>query len=613
MQSALRIPLLTAKTDNIPILGSHIAYNYDGPVATNGRLIAHFDTSGDFDTLRGPFETNLSQQAGPSAITYLQSGALYWLLSSHGGIGEKMYSDDGVLALMDFDCWRGYDQGQNTESPDDGDGFVNPTTHLEYHNISDVIGNTDLHGLIAYLDTCQLGSSYGPALMLESGAESVVACWLDSFIGPSDLLEWNVLNRMIQGNTIADSLVDGFSINSHLYSQNKRGENCYISGNTLQVVSATSNQFVVFGNPTAALSDGCTASPPIVGLTNSVTASPYLVTAGETVELPIGVGDIFRHPVNSTSIDFVIIDPNGDEYQSGSLLCDTNYMAYTEVIFPESCELGQYSVIFERPLDEQSYSFYIQVLLPVPLCDSMNRTIADTISIALGLLTHSQEIIDIPNYEYAIRDDIGVLISEGNVDCNESHIATIDLQIDPDCDAEYYVVIFNVENSPNSYDMIIYLELPQVLHDSYEVHTGEWFIIDLGLVSNIGNLLETDSYDYTITYPSDNVLLEGSKQCNSEHIACVNITVPVTSIDGNYTIRYRITNTERYYKATLIVIASPTSTSTTETITDTTSTDTTGGPLPDGLSLLPLIIAIIGISVGGVAILLIVINLRNRT
>ncbi|MDH4214869.1 MAG: DUF2341 domain-containing protein, partial [Candidatus Thorarchaeota archaeon] len=133
MQSALRIPLLATDTENIPILGSHVVYNYNSPVATNGHNTALFDTSGDFDNLGGIYDTNLSQQAGPSAITYLQGGPSFWLVSSHGGIGEKMYSDDGVLALMEFDCWRSYDTGQNPESPDDGDGFVNPTDDLAYY------------------------------------------------------------------------------------------------------------------------------------------------------------------------------------------------------------------------------------------------------------------------------------------------------------------------------------------------------------------------------------------------------------------------------------------------------------------------------------------------
>jgi hypothetical protein len=616
MQSALRIPLLSTKPETIQALGSHVAYNYGDPVATNGKMISYFDTSGDFTTLEGPFEINLTQQAGPSTITHLQGGALFWLLSSHGGIGESMYSDDGVLALMDFDCWRGYDTGQNTESPDDGDGAVNPTDDLEYYNITDIIGNTDLHGLITYFDTCQLGSSYGPALMLESGAESVVACWLDSYIGPSDLLEWNVLTRMIQGDTIADALIGGFSINSHLYSQDKRGDNYYISDNTLRAVSATSNQFVVFGNPTAALSDSCAAVPPVVRLTNSVTPSPYLVTAGQTVEVPIGVGDIFRQPLNTTSVDYIILDPNSDEYQSGALLCDENFMAYAEVIFPESCELGQYLVFFDRPLDSQIYSFYIEVVLPTPLYSSTDGTIADTISIELGLLTHSQEILDIPNYEYEIRDDMGILIHDGNVACNSSHIATVSLLIDPDCEAEYYEVTFNVEGSPNTYHMIIYLELPQVLHNTFEIHTGEWLIIELGLVSNTGYLIESDSYAYTITYPSGSVFLEGSEDCNNEYIACVNVAVPLTSIEGNYTVRFRIPGTERLYEATLIVIASPITTtpSTTTPVTTTTSpSETTNNnqPIPGEIPFDQLIL-IFGLSIVGAIMITVLIILKRK-
>lgn len=571
-QSSLRIPLLASKTPDISVLGSHVAYNYETPVPTNDHRDMIFDTSGDFSLVINQTRLTYSQQAGPNATSLLQEGVTFWLLSSHGSTGQQIYTDDGILALMDFDCWRGFETGQSTSSPDDGDGAVNPVDDLESWNISDVVDGADLHGLITYFDTCQLGLSYGPAIMLEAGAESVVACWVDSYIGPSDLVEWNVLNKMAVGLPISNALVSAFSINSHLYSLDMRGVNYYIASSSFHLVSASSNQFVIFGNPTAGLFDCYSFIPPVLKRTIPYTDESLIATAGQNTEISIGIADIFGNPIPSATISYSIKDPSSSIYQTGTVVCDDDFLADIEIVLPESCEIGDYSLYYERPLDNQTYSLTIQVMLPVPIIDNTNGTIGDWVDIELGLLSHTSDSINVSIFEYEILNEDNVSIVVGSSVCNESYIACVHIQMNHSLDIGMYTIKFNVLGSSHIYQTFINLELPIVLFTSFNVVAGDWIFVELGLKSPAGNIIEAASFNYTIYDPTDTIFAEGVAVCNDTYIAGLNVTFSIYADAGDYIVRFSVPDTSHYYETSIHVDSAPPPTS----VTTTTATTTTG-------------------------------------
>jgi hypothetical protein len=366
MRSILRIPLQSSPSREKTALGTHLAYSYYDTVSANNLFDTIVDNSNEFQNLMIASGLNPMQQAGPSTITVLDGSPYYWVASVHGATGDSLYDDDGLVALMGNEAWRGYDSGGNSGYPDpDADGMANPTEDmLEIYNMSDVVPEVDLNGMIAILDACQLGSSYAPASLMEAGAESVVAAWADVLIGPSDMVEMNIeLGMIIQNLTLGRALNEALDENSHLYSLDRRGTDTHTTSTEIHMVSASALQFVVFGDPGVKISDHRAIPHQFENrLTSGHVDTSIRATPGSSYLLPMGIHDPVQHIfAQEGTYSVSTYSPFGILINEYSIACDGTELAYCEISFSATTPPGIFLAVWEN--EDASIGGNVSILL----------------------------------------------------------------------------------------------------------------------------------------------------------------------------------------------------------------------------------------------------------
>jgi hypothetical protein len=373
MRSILRIPLTSALSRSHYALGSYLAYSYGDQVMNNNRAYSIIDNSNHFSQAISASGLTPVMQVGPSTVSELNNSPYAWVASVHGGIGQDLYKDDGRIALFSYDTWRAYDSGGSPSSPD-ADleesplNIVNPSEYsLNIYNMSEIVNGSNLRGLFALLDSCQLGSSYGPSIMMEAGADAVVACRTDCFIGPSDLFEHNVISSLIYDHrNLGDALDYAFEINSHRYALSDIGLDTYVSSSDAAIIGASCLQFIVFGDPNITLYDWTATPYPVmdrcarVGPSRAAHAHP-----GSTYWLPLGMHD----PVGNTyafegTCSISVFDTDNNLLISGNAICTSQELSVFEIEFSSTAPLGTYDILItDTDLDEM---FHSQVILEWP-------------------------------------------------------------------------------------------------------------------------------------------------------------------------------------------------------------------------------------------------------
>ncbi|MFW9842774.1 MAG: hypothetical protein ACFFES_17940, partial [Candidatus Thorarchaeota archaeon] len=327
----------------------------------------------DFPTLVSSAGLTSVMQVGPSTISELADAPYAWVATIHGATGTDLYEYDGQAALFDTNTWRAYDDGWSASNPDADTeespyGVVNPShSNLLIYDIGDLFVGTNLRGMFAFLDSCQIGSSYGPSMIMERGADAVVACRTDTLVGPADMVEYNVLSNMVDSAmSLGAALDDAFGINSHRYAPHDIGKDTYVSVSDAAMIGASCLQFIIFGDPDVTIYDWDATPFPImertlgIGPSHSPRAYP-----GSTYQLPLGmhdpVGNIYA---SDGTYEVRVYDTQDNLLTSGTAISTSSEMGHFEIQFSESATLGIYNLeITDTGTNE---TFYNQIILEWP-------------------------------------------------------------------------------------------------------------------------------------------------------------------------------------------------------------------------------------------------------
>ncbi|TXT54566.1 MAG: exported protein of unknown function [Candidatus Thorarchaeota archaeon] len=364
MRSLLRVPLQTLPSRSIDALGSYLIYSQGQTVYNANHDPATIDNSNQFHSTFGSAGLNPTMQVGPSVTTSLESAPYCWFTSTHGGVGDTLYSDDGVLTLWNFNAFRGYEAGGSSSHPDaDGDSMVAPS-HDSYtgYNTSDIIGSNDLRGMFTMLDACQVGSSYCPATILEAGGGSVVSSWSDTLLGPADCFEAAIADYLIDWNlTLGEALLLSLDETSHCYSTGEYVDDTYILGSNIHIIGASAEQFVIFGDSGISIYDWDANPYPVVDRLSHPTSLPLVkVHPNSTYVLDMGIAD----PVGNVyaaagDYQFTVDKIGGSQLISGAATSDGTTVAQAEIDFSSSAEHGYYLVSFSKHGESTECTFLI--------------------------------------------------------------------------------------------------------------------------------------------------------------------------------------------------------------------------------------------------------------
>jgi hypothetical protein len=370
MRSILRVALQTAPGRSKDAIGSHLVYTYQDGVENNNGYHVYVSNSDQFPSLMSDAGLFPDQEVGPQVVTELSQSPYFWLASTHGGVGGESYDIDGLVGILNWNAYRGYDEGQVPADPDaDYDGVVNPPEdYYEGYNVSALVSGVDLNGMFAYFDSCQLASSYAPASMMEAGCDAVVACRIDALIGASDLFERNVIEAMAQDETsLGVAMNDAYDENSHVYSTGFEGVDTYATSSTVGVVGASCIQFIIFGDPDVTLHDHARDPPAFAervggfGPGRTIHAHP-----GSSYDLQLGrrdpVGNIYAFE-GDFSIE--IYSPTYSLVDSGVVHCTNQSVGSFLFNISSSSALGLYTVEVTELSSAEEFSFGILLEWPV--------------------------------------------------------------------------------------------------------------------------------------------------------------------------------------------------------------------------------------------------------
>ncbi|TFG13317.1 hypothetical protein EU537_06555 [Candidatus Thorarchaeota archaeon] len=541
MRAHLRPILVPSTSYDIPALASHVAYADGLGVPDNSHSWTIVDTPVAFSTTMDATDINYVQQAGPDIVNLLSSSKVWWQFSSHGGMGKEMYSDDGVAILFNITAAWGYEEGGSCSNPDrNGDNIVNPESSLiDSWNISQIINGSDLGGVIAYWDTCQLGSSYGPARMLESGADSIAACWLDSLFGPSDLLEKNVLKGLVEEDkTISQAMNDSFMVNSHIYAINQEGGNYYISGSYIRVIAATSNQFVLFGNPTAKFSDYQANPLPIIKRTDCVYDVPSKMTLGTSLVVELGLRDHFNRTVAADTLLVNLYSPHGSLFENVTLLTNGYTGSYDLALSDDDAD-GRWRFDLIDPDTMLTFSTTIDFIPPTTLIPNISTTLGLRINITLGLEDLNGNRVPSHSFEYQVFCPNGTVFCSGILRCSENSIAELSLSFSF-CDSiGNYTLVYGIPDSDRHYTLPIEVQAPiaKSISVTYAV-LGASTAYTLGLETSEGYPIPVAYFDYFIIAPDESLLFTGQAVCDDGYQSEIELDLPIEAINGDYEIHF---------------------------------------------------------------------------
>jgi hypothetical protein len=232
--------------------------------------------------------------------------------------------------------------------------------------MSDIVGGANLRGMFALLDSCQLGSSYAPSTMMESGADAVVACRTDTIVGPADLFEYNVLDAMLDQDTLKSAIAYAFDVNSHRYSFSDLGLDSFVSTSEAVIIGASCIQFSIFGDPDISLYDWSATPHAVVDRCVSVGPSAtQWAHPGSTYRLTLGI----RDPVGNMfaaegTYNIVVYDPDDVILTSGLAICTSHELGGYDIHFDSSAALGVYDV--EITDTDTNSTFYTKIVLDWP-------------------------------------------------------------------------------------------------------------------------------------------------------------------------------------------------------------------------------------------------------
>ncbi|MHA2077853.1 MAG: hypothetical protein ACXAB0_09625 [Candidatus Thorarchaeota archaeon] len=424
IRSILRIPLMSVLSRSEEVLGSYLVYSYGDQVMDNDREYSNIDNSNDFSTLITDSGLTPVMQVGPSTISELNDAPYAWVATVHGGVGYELYEDDGRIALFYTDTWRGYDSGRSASSPDadtteSPQYVVNPPEgYMDVYNMSQLVTGANLRGMFALLDSCQLGSSYGPSTLLESGADAVVACRADALVGPADMLEFNILDSMVNLHyTIGEALDYSFDINSHRYAASDIGIDSYVSTSEAAIVGASSLQFTIFGDPDITLYDWDATPFPVmdrcvgVGPTRVALAHP-----GSTYQLPLGMHDPIGNVYASEgSYNIRVYDTEDNLLTLGVGVCTQLELGVFDIQFNEASTLGVYDI--EITDTNTNETFYNQIILEWP--DLVIQSIESSSYTELGTwqlqitVYNPQDVVAETTVQVSLNNDI-LLIADAS-------------------------------------------------------------------------------------------------------------------------------------------------------------------------------------------------------
>ena len=373
MRSILRIPLQSLSSRSNEALGSYLVYSYRDSVMANDRRYYTVDNSADFTTEMTSAGLSTTMQVGPSTVSELAGAPYAWIATIHGGIGLDLYNYDGRVALFSYNAWRAYDDGQSTSNPDadtdiSPENVVNPSeAYLDLYNMSELVNGVNLRGMFALLDSCELGSSYGPSTLMERGADAVLACRTDTLAGPADLLEYNIFYRMSSlGQPLGRALDFSFDVNSHRYALSDYGIDTLVTSSDVDVVGASCLQFSIFGDPDITLYDWSSTPYPVTDRCTSIgPARAAHAYPGSTYYLPLGIND----PVGNMftlegSFNVMVYDSTDSLLTSGTAVSTLQELGLFEIEFSSTAPLGTYDV--EITDVDTSEVYYSQIILEWP-------------------------------------------------------------------------------------------------------------------------------------------------------------------------------------------------------------------------------------------------------
>lgn len=421
MRSILRVPLMSASSRSHEALGSYLVYSYGDQVMANNRAYSTIDNSNDFSSLVTSAGLSSVMQVGPSTISELADAPYAWVATVHGGIGYDLYEHDGRIALFNSDVWRAYDNGRSPSSPDaDTSGsplhVVNPPEYyMDIYNISQLVTGANLRGMFALLDSCQVGSSYGPSTLMESGADAVVACRTDTLVGPADMFEYHIIRSMVDNHeTLGVALDSAFSINSHRYALYDIGLDTYVSSSDVAVVGASCIQFTIFGDPDITLYDWAAIPYPV---TNRIRVGPShdpRAYPGSTYRLPLDIHDPVGNAYALEGIYSIsVFDTENNLLTSGTVICTTQEVGVFEIEFTSASPLGTYNV----EITDTDDVFYTQIILEWP--DLIVESIDSTSFTELGtwnfeiVVFNPQDVVAETVVQVSLNNDV-LLISDAS-------------------------------------------------------------------------------------------------------------------------------------------------------------------------------------------------------
>ncbi|MHA2081364.1 MAG: hypothetical protein ACW99H_09495, partial [Candidatus Thorarchaeota archaeon] len=422
MRSILRVPLASTVGRSHEALGSYLVYSYGDQVMDNSRSYEVIDNSNDFSPMMSSAGLTPVMQVGPSTISELASAPYAWVATVHGGVGDELYKDDGRVALFSNDAWRAYDPGRSPSSPDADTEespryIVSPSdAYMDVYNVSQLVEGENLRGMFAFLDSCQLGSSYGPSTLMESGADAILACRTDCLVGPADMFEYNVIDSMVYDQeTLGDALNSAYDRNSHRYALHDSGLDTYVTTSTADVIGASCLQFTIFGDPDITLYDWTTTPFPVTDRFTGVgpvgTAYGY---PGSTYQLPLGmhdpVGNIYA---SEGAYNINVFDTEDNLLMSGTAICTNLEVGVFEIQFFSASTLGTYDIeIHDMNTND---TFYTQIVLEWP--SLVIHSIESSSYIELGAwnleitLYNPQDVVAETTVQVSLNNDI-LLISD---------------------------------------------------------------------------------------------------------------------------------------------------------------------------------------------------------
>ena len=367
MRSVLRIPLLSSAGASRDVLASYVAYAYGLDVPVDSIWSVNVNNRDEISTMVSQVGLNTVFSAGLGVPSSLTASPYLWAFSTHGIAGDLMYKDDGFVALMSTNTAAGYESYGNADS--DGDGIVNPSSsYIDAHEMGDLLAGVNLRGTMAIVDSCQIASSYAPASLMEAGADAVVACWTDSLFGPSDLVERNILRELSYSDaSLGIALLGALTTSSHVYSLDDMGLDYYIGTTEVLLIGASSEQFVLFGDPLVTLVDWQVAGYQMMSRFQSLDYLSVLrAHPGSTCRLPLGqfdtVGHIFA-AAGTYSIE--VLNPSDAVLSSGVVVATESAISYYEIVLPTGAELGEYTVLCTDTTTDEEYVVTLIVEPPI--------------------------------------------------------------------------------------------------------------------------------------------------------------------------------------------------------------------------------------------------------